>query len=83
MLLLVMTTSLIQQIRTDDGQRQAVILRENETPVRFEPAPSGTVHFSVKQGTLVRIFDTREEWWQVARCDGRRGWIEKAALEEL
>ena len=82
-LLLVMTTSLIQQIRTDDGQRQAVILRENETPVRFEPAPSGTVHFSVKQGTLVRIFDTREEWWQVARCDGRRGWIEKAALEEL
>ena len=51
--------------------------------MRFEPAVSGTVHFSVTQGTRVQVLDVREDWWQVARCDGRRGWIEKDALEEL
>ena len=81
--LVVLTLSLAQQLRTSDWQRHAVVLKQEETPVRFEPAVSGTVHFSVTQGTRVRVFDVREDWWQVARCDGRRGWVEKDALEEL
>ena len=82
-LLLVMMTSLIQQARTDDLQRKAVVLAKEDSPVRFEPADNGTVHFSVTQGTLIQILDVREDWWQVARCDGRRGWIERDVLEEL
>ena len=82
-LLFVMTTSLIQQARTDDLQRKAVVLAKEDSPVRFEPADNGTVHFSVTQGTLIQILDIREDWWQVARCDGQRGWIEKDVLEEL
>ena len=81
--LVVITLSLAQQLRTSDWQRHAVVLKREETPVRFEPAVSGTVHFSVTQGTRVQVLDVREDWWQVARCDGRRGWIEKDALEEL
>ena len=82
-LLFVMTTSLVQQLRTDDWQRKAVVLAKEDSPVRFEPANNGTIHFSVTQGTLIQILDIREDWWQVARCDGRRGWIEKGVLEEL
>ena len=82
-LLIMMTISLMQQLWTNDWQRRAVVLIEQETPVRFEPAISGTVHFSVRQGTMVQVLDAREDWWQVARCDGRRGWIEKSVLEEL
>lgn len=81
--LVVITLSLVQQLRTSEWQRHAVVLKQEDTPVRFEPAASGTVHFSATQGTRVRVLDVREDWWQVARCDGRRGWIEKEALEEL
>ena len=81
--LVVITLSLVQQLRTSDWQRHAVVLKQEDTPVRFEPAVSGTVHFSVPQGTRVRVLDVREGWWQVARCDGRRGWVEKDVLEEL
>jgi len=81
--LVVVTLSLVQQLRTSDWQRHAVVLTQGDTPVRFEPAVSGTVHFSVTQGTRVRVLDVRAGWWQVARCDGRRGWVEKGPLEEL
>ena len=82
-LLVVLTPSLLQRLWMSDWQRHAIVLAQEDNPVRFEPAPSGTVHFSVTQGTLVQVLDIREDWWQVARCDGRRGWIEKDALEEL
>ena len=81
--LVVVTLSLVQQLWTSDWQRHAVVLKQEDIPVRFEPAASGTVHFSVTQGTRVQLLDVREDWWQVARCDGRRGWVEKDALEEL
>ena len=81
--LVVIILSLVQQLRTSDWQRHAVVLNQEDTPVRFEPAASGTAHFFVTQGTRVQVLDVREDWWQVARCDGRRGWIEKDALEEL
>ena len=81
--LVVLTLSLAQQLRTSEWQQHAVVLTQEDTPVRFEPAVSGTVHFSVTQGTRVRVLDIRAGWWQVARCDGRRGWVEKDTLEEL
>ncbi len=79
----VAATSLAEQVMADDWQRQVVVIGSGETPARFEPAANGTVHFALKEGALVRITDTREGWLQVARCDGRRGWIEMSAVEEL
>ena len=76
-------TSLAQQVLSDDWQRQAVVIGPGETPTRFEPAENGTVHFVLKEGSLVRVADSRDNWLEVARCDGRRGWIEKSAIEEL
>lgn len=79
----VTSTSLAQRLLTEEWQRQAVVVGSGETPTRFEPAENGTVHFVLKEGSLVRVVDRRDNWIEVARCDGRRGWIEKKALKGL
>ena len=82
-LVLITSTSLAEQVLTDDWQPQAVVISNGDAPTRFEPAENGTVHFVLKEGSLVRVVDTRDSWIEVARCDERRGWIEKSAIEEL
>jgi tetratricopeptide (TPR) repeat protein len=82
-LVLISSTSLAQQVLTDDWQPQAVVISRGEAPTRFEPAENGTVHFVLKEGSLVRVVEARDNWVEVARCDGRRGWIERSAIEEL
>jgi SH3-like domain-containing protein len=77
------STSLAAQVLGDDWQQQAVVVAEGETPARFEPAENGTVHFSLKEGSLVRVLDGRQDWLQIVRCDGRRAWLPKGAVEEL
>lgn len=61
----------------------AVVVAPGDTPVRFEPATDGTQHFVSKQGTKLEVDEEREGWAQVTRCDGRRGWIERSAIEPL
>ena len=81
--LIVATMSLARQVLADDWQHRAVVVTPGDTPARFEPADNGTVHFVVKEGTSVRILDTRQGWVQVARCDGRRGWMPGTSVEDL
>jgi len=81
--LLITATSLGEQLTTVEWPRHAVVVSSGDTPARFEPATSGTLHFVLKQGALVSVLDARQGWLQVARCDGRRGWVEQSALEEL
>jgi len=83
LLVLIATSSLAQQALSEDWRRQGVIVRSGETAARFEPAENGTVHFVVKEGATVHVLDQREGWLQIARCDGRRGWVEKQAVESL
>ena len=80
---LVIATSLLHQVFAEDWQQQAVVIADGDTPTRFEPAPNGTVHFVLKQGALVHVTEARAEWLQVERCDGRRGWVARDAVEEL
>lgn len=82
-LLIVAVTSLGRQVLANDWQDRAVVVSAGGTSARFEPADNGTVHFVLKEGTSVRILDTRQGWLQVARCDGRRGWIPKTTVEAL
>ena len=76
-------SSLARQLFVDDWQRPAVLLAAGETPIRFEPSETGTEHFVLKQGALVHILDTRSDWHQIARCDGRRGWVAAENVGEL
>ena len=82
-LLLVSGTSLAHQMLGDEWYDQAVIVGDGETPARFEPAESGTVHFALKEGSLVSVLDRRDGWLQIARCDGRRGWVPSTSVENL
>ncbi len=61
----------------------AVVVTPDESAVRFEPSATGTAHFQAKPGSVLRVLSEREGWAQVARGDGRRGWIERAAVETL
>jgi tetratricopeptide (TPR) repeat protein len=83
MLVLISSTSLAQQLLTDDWRAQTVVISSGDAPARFEPAENGTVHFVLKEGSLVRVVEARDNWIEVARCDGRRGWVEKSAVDEL
>jgi tetratricopeptide (TPR) repeat protein len=80
---LVTGASLTRRLLTEDWQRQAVVVSRGDTPTRFEPAENGTVHFVLKEGAVVRVVETRDNWLEVSRCDGRRGWIEDKSVAEL
>jgi tetratricopeptide (TPR) repeat protein len=79
----VASSSLADQLLGAVARHQAVVITSGDTPARFEPAASGTVHFALKEGTLVRVLDTRPGWLQIARCDGLRGWVSGEALADL
>jgi tetratricopeptide (TPR) repeat protein len=68
---------------TVDGPAMAVVVAREETSVRFEPAAAGTVHFAAKPGSVLRVLAEREGWAQVARRDGRRGWVAREAIRPL
>jgi len=51
--------------------------------VRFEPSATGTEHFPAAPGTELDITGESDDWLQVRRGDGRRGWIPRAAVERL
>jgi tetratricopeptide (TPR) repeat protein len=62
---------------------RGVVAAEGETAVRFEPSATGTVHYNLQQGSVVRVLERRTGWLLVARCDGRRGWIPQGAVATL
>jgi hypothetical protein len=81
--LLFIGSGTLYRLVTIDLPPHGVVVAAGETPVRFEPTDGGTVHFQAALGTVLRVLGEREGWAQVARPDGRRGWIARSALEPL
>ena len=71
------------RLATVDLPTFAVVVATADTDVRFEPSASGTTHFETKPGTVLRVLGKREGWTQVARPDGKRGWIARPAIATL
>jgi tetratricopeptide (TPR) repeat protein len=61
----------------------AVVTAAGSSSVRFEPSATGTEHFPVSPGTPLDVTEERDDWLQVRRADGRRGWIPRAAVERV
>jgi tetratricopeptide (TPR) repeat protein len=80
---LVIAASAAYRLLTVDLRPTVVVIAPSETAVRFEPSESGTVHFQAKPGVTLRRLGEREGWVQVGRDDGRRGWIERAAVGDV
>ena len=81
--LAVLVPSLVYRLATVDLPDYAVVVARADATVRFEPSAGGTVHFASKRGSVLRVLGAREGWVQVMRDDGRRGWVERAAVETL
>src|SRR5262249_42323933 len=81
--LVIVGASAAYRLATVDLRRTAVVVAPAEVAVRFEPSSSGTVHFQVAPGATLRVLAEREGWVQVGRSDGRRGWIEREAVEPV
>jgi hypothetical protein len=79
--LLVVGGSLAFRVDTVDLRRDVVVVEAGEVAVRFEPSENGTEHFRVDEGALLEVTDERDEWLQVRRLDGRRGWIPARVVE--
>jgi tetratricopeptide (TPR) repeat protein len=71
------------RLATIDLPTYAVVVSKEDATVRFEPSATGTAHFQSKPGSVLRLLGGREDWAQVSRGDGRRGWIERALLATL
>ena len=61
----------------------AVVTAAGGASVRFEPSATGTEHFPAAPGTQLDVTEERDEWLQVRRSDGLRGWIPRSAVERL
>jgi hypothetical protein len=73
-------TSAVYRLATVDLPTFAVVVAGSDTDVRFEPSANGTAHFATKPGAVLRVLADREGWAQVARADGKRGWIARDAI---
>ena len=81
--LVVLLASGLYRLATLEVPAHAVVVAKQPATVRFEPSPNGTSHFEARPGAVLRLLGEREGWAQVARADGRRGWIQRDAIAPL
>lgn len=58
---------------------QAVAVSQS-AEVRFEPNPTATLFYELKEGALVSILEEKDGWVLIKRPDGKRGWVEQKNL---
>lgn len=83
LVLVLALSSAAYRYRSIELRRSGVVTAGAETTVRYEPSVSGTAFFAVRPGTVLQLLGEREGWLQVKGRDGRRGWIEAAAVSRL
>ncbi|MFH1996929.1 MAG: tetratricopeptide repeat protein [Candidatus Omnitrophota bacterium] len=50
---------------------------------RFEPFEKATTFFKLYEGEIVHLIKTENRWGYVRRKDGKKGWVERDAYEEI
>jgi tetratricopeptide (TPR) repeat protein len=55
----------------------------NEVPVRFAPSGQGQIAFTLHDGTACEIRSELPGWVRVRIADGKVGWLESQAIEEI
>lgn len=76
-------SSAVYRLASVDLPTYAVVIASQDTDVRFEPSETGTAHFASKPGAVLQVLAEREGWAQVARADGKRGWIARDTITTL
>ena len=62
------------RLRTEQAAPAAVVIVV-DVEARFAPLDDATVHFTLGEGSRVRVREDRDRWWLVERADGQQGWI--------
>jgi hypothetical protein len=78
----VILVALVAQTVWVDRPSRAVVTALEAT-VRFAPQATGTLHFTLPAGAVVRVRQQLPGWIQVQRGDGRTGWIPEGTLIPL
>lgn len=63
----------VQTAAIDSIQR--VVIIQDQLEVKFAPQQSGTSHFTLPEGSVVRVLNRELEWMQIQRNDGLAGWV--------
>ena len=75
-----LTALIVQTVWVEDVPRAVTIGKSVE--VKFAPQESGTLHFALPEGAVVRVLGRQFGWVQVARADGKSGWMKEDGLKE-
>ena len=81
-LIAILAASLVTQTVWIDRVPRAVVIRD-ETEAKFAPQEIGTTHFTLSEGTVLRVLGREHGWVQVKRIDGRAGWVPEQAVASL
>ena len=82
-LYLIVAGSLGMRLAETELRDTAIVTAPAGASVRFEPSATGTEHYPAASGTMLEVTEERDDWLQVRRADGRRGWIPRAAVERV
>ena len=78
----VFLTALAVQTVWVDAVPKAVVVRE-QVEAKFSPQATGTTHFTLPEGAIVRVLGHEFGWVQLKRADGLSGWTPEDGLKVL
>ncbi len=67
----------------DDHILRHGIVIQKDIACKYEPIDKSTTYYILREGSDVRILSTRNAWRQIARPDGKTGWVKRDAVEEI
>ncbi len=82
MLLLFSVVCFALRLHNTQFEQRAVITSE-PAEARFEPADAATSHFTLREGMVIEVLETRLEWSKIERRDGKVGWLQNVTFEML
>ena len=64
------------------GTARAVTVA-SEADALFGPFDSGTKFFTLQEGMVCSILQSKDDWCKIRREDGKTGWVKKSAVEKI
>lgn len=80
-LLFVITTIFAAGERREMLDRTQAVVLSNSAAVKSSPDKSSADLFVLHEGTLVRITDQLDDWYEISIADGKKGWLDSRKIE--
>ncbi|OGW96968.1 MAG: hypothetical protein A2Z81_06205 [Omnitrophica WOR_2 bacterium GWA2_45_18] len=68
-------------LKLNEQQHAAILIQEAQA--KYEPIPEATTYFALSEGSKVRVVEKAGLWFKIKRPDGKLGWIEAEAVEQI